>query len=160
MRFRTLLAGGVAGLLVGLTTFTVVASGQDSQPVGTPAPEELITGQAEGELAEYCEQVPCTFITTDGSLGETGGTESSTALDECPGAAEAIEEKGYYMPAFGGFEGPCPTAEQLEQIKPYTGKDAFRDKLAIEAMDREQGEQADPALLEAMEQADDEEPIR
>lgn len=158
MKKVEVLIGAALGLVIGLGVFAVVAVGQDSSQVEVPSPEELSTGPATGDLARFCKEVPCTFITTDTSGGlrgaetlEPGGL--ATPLSECPGAAESIEAKGYYLPSFGGFEGPCPTPEQLADIKPYTDRDALIDKLALDAQD---GDPADPATLDAIRSMGDE----
>ncbi|MFN8164528.1 MAG: hypothetical protein U0R26_12035 [Solirubrobacterales bacterium] len=158
-RLRVRIVSGAAlGLVVGLGAFAVVAAGDDASTVEVPSPEELSPGLATGNLARFCEKVPCTFITTDTSPGlrsaqtlKPGGI--ATPLSECPGAAEVIEAKGYYLPSFGGFDGPCPTPEQRAEIKPYTDRDALIDKLALEAQD---GGAADPATLDAIKTMGDE----
>ena len=147
---RRLVLAALIGGLVGLGCFAMVAAGSEDAVVA-PAPQDLVTGEAQGDLARFCDVAPCTFIATDPPKGLSGSESlkpggSSTPLSTCPGAAEVIEAKGYYMPAFGGFEGPCPTDEQLQAISPYTERDALIDQLANEPTD--DGERADPAVLE------------
>lgn len=137
-------------MAVGFGLFTVVAAGSEDSVIA-PDPADLVIGPAEGALKNYCAVVPCTFISTATTAGISSGDDlepggSSTALSECPGAEAVIEKKGYYMPGFGGFDGPCPTEEQLLDIPPYTERDALIDELAVAPP----GERADPAVLEAI----------
>lgn len=147
----------VAAVVLGLAGGGAAVAGL-AELFRAPSPEELATGPADGALEPFCEQEPCSFITTDPSLDSQGSEAlkpdgTTTPLSECSGAAGVLRSKGYYLPSFGGFEGPCPTPAQLSEIKPYTDVDALRDQLALDAIDRKQGEQPDPALLEALERA-------
>ncbi|MFN8149624.1 MAG: hypothetical protein U0R24_00660 [Solirubrobacterales bacterium] len=107
---RWLGVGVVVAALAG-SAAAVVANGattRDDVTAFAPAPPAV---------APFCDTLPCVFITTE-DKGLQSGREmlkSATPASDCPEAKAAYEDAGYPI---GGFDGPCPTSDQLKNIPP------------------------------------------
>lgn len=102
---------GVAVAALAGSATAVVANG------ATAESDVTAFAPATPAVAPFCDTLPCVFITTE-DKGLQSGREmlrAATPASDCPEAKAAYEEAGYPI---GGFDGPCPTAEQLKNIPP------------------------------------------